>query len=106
MTDILLIELNLEELCTTLKTTSEVVLEIIDQGIIEPQGNAPESWVFDDKMLALSQRALRLHQDLEIEWAGIALAINLLEEVEFLRADNKRLHRCLDKLLHDEKGYE
>ena len=99
MTDILLIELNLEELCHTLGTPADIIVEIIEQGIIEPQGSAPESWVFDDRMLYRSQKALRLHQDLEIEWSGIALALNLLEEVEFLREDNKRLQRCLDRLL-------
>jgi MerR HTH family regulatory protein len=40
-------------------------------------------------MISLTQKAVRLHRDLDIEWSGIALAIGLIEELEQLRDENK-----------------
>lgn len=101
MTDLILIQLNLKELSQVVGSSTPEIIEIVDQGIIEPEGREPENWLFDDQMLCLIQKALRLHNDLEIDWPGIALAISLIEEVDFLRAENKSLKSRLGKLLLD-----
>jgi len=60
--------------------------EMVAHGILEPsQGQTHESWVFDYLALHRAQRALRLHQDLAINWSGIALALELLDELQELR---------------------
>jgi chaperone modulatory protein CbpM len=46
-------------------------------------------------MLTVTKKACRLHNDLDIDWAGIALAISLLDELEQLRQENRELHRRL-----------
>lgn len=63
-----------------------VIVEMMEYGVIEPQGKSQAGeWLFSAKALRRSQRALRLQQDLAINWPGISLALDLLEEVEELR---------------------
>ncbi|MFJ2712050.1 chaperone modulator CbpM, partial [Pseudomonas sp. NPDC087346] len=48
---------------------------------------------------ALAKRAAKLRRDLELEWEGVALALNLLEEVQELRAENQMLKQRLGRLV-------
>jgi chaperone modulatory protein CbpM len=64
---------------------TKVIEEMVLHGILEPQGTTTQTWVFEYSALSRTQKALRLHRDLEINWQGIALALELLEEVQELR---------------------
>jgi chaperone modulatory protein CbpM len=86
-----------EELCDVTELTSHIVIEVVEHGIVEPRGNDPASWVFDIEMITVTKKAVRLHRDLGIDWTGIALAINLLDEVELLRLENEELKRRLER---------
>ena len=57
----------------------------------------PEQWLFDDQCLCVVQRARRLQQDLELNWHGIALVIELLEQRDRLKAENEALLRRLQR---------
>ena len=70
---------------------------IVEHGIVEPSGPTPEQWLFDASALAIVKRAFRLQADLQIEWAGVALALQLLDELEHLRAENSHLRRRLSR---------
>ncbi|RZI70989.1 MAG: chaperone modulatory protein CbpM, partial [Rubrivivax sp.] len=43
------------------------------------------------------KRAVKLHQELELEWEGVALALELLEEVQHLRSENTMLRQRLGR---------
>ncbi|MFT7219763.1 MAG: chaperone modulatory protein CbpM [Candidatus Azotimanducaceae bacterium] len=90
-----------EDLCDVTELTSHVVIEVVEHGIVEPRGNDPASWVFDVDMITVTKKAVRLHQDLGIDWTGIALAINLLDEVESLRVENEKLKRRLERFVSE-----
>lgn len=90
-----------EDLCDVTELTSHVVIEVVEHGIVEPRGNDPTSWVFDVEMITVTKKAVRLHQDLGIDWTGIALAINLLDEVESLRVENEKLKRRLERFVSE-----
>lgn len=62
-----------------------IIEELVAYGIVEPIGSSHEQWVFNYHALNRTQKALRLHQDLAINWPGIALALELLDELEELR---------------------
>ena len=49
--------------------------------MIEPH----EDETFDDHALTVMRRAVRLRQELELDWPGIAVALTLLEENAQLR---------------------
>jgi len=74
------------------------VVDIVEVGIIEPMQHG-DDWHFDEQVVLLVTRASRLHQDLGIDWNGVALALQLLEEVESLRRENQRLRQRLERFL-------
>ncbi len=93
--------LSLNELCEITVMPKDTIIEIVEHGIIEPQGRDPESWQFDIHMLVTTRRAVRLYRDLEIDWSGIAFALSLLDELEELREDNKCLVMRLSRFEND-----
>ncbi|MFG6204590.1 chaperone modulator CbpM [Pseudomonas retamae] len=93
------VQLDMAEFCEAADLTDVYVIEIVEHGILEPQGGQPREWRFTDYELALAKRAAKLRRDLELEWEGVALALDLLEEVRELRAENRMLRQRLGRLL-------
>jgi chaperone modulatory protein CbpM len=73
------------ELCQCAKVNPEHVIEMVEEGVLEPQGDSVHTWIFDTKALKRLQVALRLQQDLGVNLPGSALILDLLEEMESLR---------------------
>ena len=88
-----------QELCNITALPSQTIIEIVDHGIIEPEGTDPETWLFNTQMVSVTRKALRLHNDLEIDWSGIALVISLLEELEEIRHENQQLKAQLNRFI-------
>ncbi|KAA6186600.1 MerR family transcriptional regulator [Thiohalocapsa marina] len=64
----------------------EQVRLMVGEGLLQPGGGAgPDNWSFSGVEVRRARRALRLQHDLELNLAGAALALELLEEVEQLR---------------------
>lgn len=64
------------------------------EGILEPAGEGREEWRFTGVSLRRARTAYRLCRDLEVNTAGVALALDLLDEIAGLRAKLERLqHR-------------
>lgn len=91
--------LSFSEVCLQAGVAENVVVEIIEQGIVEPLGASPGEWLFSPAMLILTKKAVRLHRDLDVNWPGIALAIELLSEVEQLREQNRYLQSRLSRFV-------
>jgi chaperone modulatory protein CbpM len=83
----------LAELCDICHISSDFIQELIAFDVVHPKGHAPNEWIFELAELQRIQKALRLQRDLEVNLAGVALALNLLEELEELRAEVNLLHR-------------
>ncbi len=75
----------LVELCHYGKTSAEYVIEMVEEGVLEPEGLSPPEWRFDAMALKRLQSAMRLQRDLRINLPGVALALDLLDELETLR---------------------
>jgi chaperone modulatory protein CbpM len=99
MSDMKTTHLSFTEVCLETGVAAETVLEIVEQGIVEPVGTSPDDWYFSHYMVTVTNKAVRLHRDLEVDWAGIALAIELLEELEQLREQNRCLQRRLNRFV-------
>jgi chaperone modulatory protein CbpM len=83
-------ELTLDELCRACNVHAELVVELVEEGVLEPAGSGPSAWIFTGSSLKRTRAALRLQADLGVNPAGVALALQLLDELESLRT---RLHR-------------
>lgn len=80
------VELTLVELCRTCQLPAERVFELVEEGIIDPLGREPAGWRFRWTSVRRVRCALRLERDLGVNLAGAALALDLLEELDRLRA--------------------
>jgi len=83
-------ELSLSELCQVCSSSSDYIIELVEEGVLEPRGVQRSQWRFSASSLPRARTAVRLQRDLEINLAGVALALDLLDEIEDLRA---KLHR-------------
>lgn len=85
--------ISLYELCESCHVDSGWVVELVDYGILHPQGKAQKDWLFSGLDLYRSQKAYRLQHDLQIEAHALGIMLDLLDEVENLRARLKHLEK-------------
>lgn len=78
-------ELSLVELSRACSSSTEWVIELVDQGVLEPVGPEQARWRFSGTNLLRARAAMRLQHDLDINLAGVALALDLIDEIETLR---------------------
>lgn len=83
-------ELTVEQLCEACQVSSERIVLMVNEGLIEPRGQRTDNWRFSAVSIFRINCAKRLERDLGINTAGAALALDLLEEVKTLR---ERLRR-------------
>lgn len=79
------VEISLQELCQACSISTEWVIELVDEGVLEPIGHEQTHWRFAGPSLPRARAATRLQHDLDINLAGVALALDLMEEIDTLR---------------------
>ena len=94
-------ELTLNDLCFACSSSEEWIIELVDEGALEPvnfqvTGYQQTQWLFSANSLQRARTAMRLQRDLNINLSGVALALDLLEEIEILETQL----RC-QKMSHD-----
>jgi chaperone modulatory protein CbpM len=77
--------LTLEELSRSCGARIEWLVEMVHEGVLEPEGEAPSGWRFAGASLRRARVAWHLTRDLELNAAGAALALELLDEIHALR---------------------
>lgn len=88
----------LHELCRSSGAHAELVVEMVEVGLLEPQGRDPIEWRFPSYAIARIHSTLRLRHDLDVNLSGAALALELMDEVRHLRARVRMLERQLEGL--------
>ena len=79
-------ELSLIEVSRTCAVPTGFIVELVGEGVISPLGIDPEGWRFTGVQVRHVAVASRLQRDLGVNLAGAALALQLLDELETLRA--------------------
>jgi len=79
-------ELSLIDLCHACSSHAEWIIELVEEGVLEPIGQNHSQWRFSAISLKRARTAMRLQRDLGINLAGVALALDLLDQIEALRA--------------------
>jgi len=87
-------ELTLEELCELCDVTPDFIEEILEQGIVEPRGQL-NALRFSENDLRHIRTILHLQQDLDVNVAGAALVIDLMNELDQLRSRVEILEKYL-----------
>lgn len=96
-------ELSFQELCDACAGTEEWIVQLVEEGVLEPLNftehvQQATQWRFTAISLQKAHTAKRLQRDLEINPAGVALALDLLEQIDQLQT---QLH-CLRARNHHE----
>jgi len=63
------------------------IVEFVEEGVLQVVEIGTTEWRFTGAALRRTRLALRLERDLELNLAGVALAIELMEELERLRRE-------------------
>ena len=81
------------QVCTVSAVEKSFVVELVQYGVVDPEGGntEPDQWLFTQTQVLLCKRAANLHYDLQVNIPGIGLALQLLDELEPLRAKVKLL---------------
>jgi len=61
------------------------IVEYVEEGVLNVAEVSASEWHFTGAALRRTRLALRLERDLELNLAGVALALQLIEELEQLR---------------------
>ncbi|MDQ3186138.1 MAG: chaperone modulator CbpM [Pseudomonadota bacterium] len=81
--------LTLTEISSACAVEAEYIVELVEEGLITPEAvpasHEPRSWRFTGMHMRRARIASRLQGDLGVNLAGVALALQLLDEVEVLR---------------------
>lgn len=85
------IELTVEDLCRSCAARRETILSMVEEGILSPVDQAGVRWRFTGVSVQRAIRATKLHRDLEVNMPGVALALDLMDEIERLRERLRRL---------------
>lgn len=89
------VRLSLNELCERCGLKQTLVIELVELGLVTPETAAPDRWQFQVSALPTLHQAVRLRRELDLDWQGVAVAMDLLEQVQTLRQQVNRLERQL-----------
>jgi len=85
------VEMTLAQLCQACELSEAQIIELVEQGVIDPLGPEPAEWRFVSVSLRRVRITGNLQRDLGVNAPGAALALELLEEIEELRARLRHL---------------
>ncbi|MDF7799667.1 chaperone modulator CbpM [Pontiellaceae bacterium B1224] len=83
-------ELTLMQLCRICKVPASLILEMVNEGILEPKGKHISSWRFTYLERDKVRTVKHLLHDLRVNMPGAALALQLLERIAQLEALHNR----------------
>ena len=84
------VHMNIVELSHASRTPEDLIMAWVTEGVLSPIGSSPEDWRFSGDSLRRAKTAAHLTHDLELNVPGVALALDLLDEIAQLRS---QIHR-------------
>ena len=78
--------LTLAELTRACAVNADLIVELVDEGVLAPMAREPHHWRFTGAHMRRARVAVHLQRDLGVNLAGAALALQLLDEIQALRA--------------------
>lgn len=79
-------EFTVNDLCRSCSVRREKIMALVEEGILMPIARKPgDAYTFSGASVKRADRALKLQRELELDLSGVAVALELLEEIERLR---------------------
>jgi len=86
-------QMSLAELARACRAQEEQIHVWVVEGVLQPIGDSPPTWRFAGASLRRAKLAITLTRELEINTPGVALALDLMDEIEDLRTRLRRVGR-------------
>ena len=83
-------EITIVELCNVCSVDQQTINALIAEGILEPLDNGGEKTRLPYSSVRKTHTVVHLQRDLGVNLAGAALALDLLDRIESLRAQLRR----------------
>jgi chaperone modulatory protein CbpM len=80
------VHMTMVELAEATRTPEDLIMAWVSEGVLSPAGATPQDWRFSGDSLKRAKTAARLMRDLELNSPGVALALDLLDELDQLRS--------------------
>ena len=93
------VQFSFTQLCQMCRISPEMLQQMVAEGILQAQGSRPSRWVFASTSVTRARRACRLRHDLDLDYAALALALDLMEDRERLEREVHSLRTQLRSLL-------
>jgi hypothetical protein len=90
--------LTLPELAECSGLSERVLRDLVALGALEPIDPTASEWNFAAQCIIATRAASRLRNDFELDVPGLALVMSLLERVQELEGEVKRLHARVPRL--------
>ena len=83
--------MTLAELARACRAAEEQVHVWVVEGVLQPIGSSPPEWRFAGPALRRARLAVTLTREMEVNAPGVALALDLMDEIEALKAALRRV---------------
>lgn len=83
-------EITVVDLCRVCSVDMSLIEELVGEGILEPTGGMRDDRRFPYHSVRITHTVVHLQRDLGLNLAGAALALDLLDRIEDLRAKLRR----------------
>jgi chaperone modulatory protein CbpM len=83
----------IDELCLACKVDANWIAELVEHGVIEPIGQDKTDWRFTSLTIVRVAKAKRLERDLNLNPPSVAIVLDLLDEIDDLRAQLGEIRR-------------
>lgn len=94
-------QLSSDEFCQCCNISQAVLHELVEHSIAIPiAGQVMEEWQFTVASVSLAKKATRIQRDLAVDWTGIALILELVEQRDSLSAEVNNLQQQLRRFKH------
>ncbi len=79
------VHMSIVEISQATRAPEELIMSWVSEGVLSPAGSSPEDCRFSGDSLKRAKTAAHLTHDLELNTPGVALALDLLDEITRLR---------------------
>jgi chaperone modulatory protein CbpM len=79
------VHMSIVEISRAIRAPDDLIMSWVSEGVLSPAGSSPEDWRFSGESLKRAKTAAHLTHDLELNTPGVALALDLLDEISRLR---------------------
>ena len=76
---------SIEEISRITNAPRAIIERLLDEEIVRPSEMRESTPLFSSEQVRIIERSLRLHEDLGVNWPGVAIIEDLLERMEALR---------------------